>query len=146
MKGKKRFVTLTLEQEKELKVGYQKGKKAAFRKRCHYILLSGQGKEVSQIADIFSVRYQTITAWFDRYEELGISGLNTATGTGRRPIIRIDNKIETERIKELVAQHPQQIKRVLPVVEEEFGHVMSLATLKRFLKKTVTPSNDSVKQ
>ncbi len=127
MKGKKRFVTLTLEQEKELKVGYQKGKKAAFRKRCHYILLSGQGKEVSQIADIFSVRYQTITAWFDRYEELGISGLNTATGTRRRPIIRIDNTIEIERIKELVSQHPQQIKRMFTVVDESFVQLIFFA-------------------
>jgi transposase len=143
MRGKKRFITLTAEDKKELQDGYRRGKKATFRQRCHFILLSYQGKEVSQIAEIFSVRYQTITRWFDRYEQLGIEGLQTAKGAGRPPIIRIDNKVETDRIKELVALHPQQIKQVLPVVEREFGYSMSLDTLIRFLKKTVTPTNDS---
>lgn len=143
MRGKKRFIKLTNEARTELEQGYKTGKKATFRQRCHMILLSDKGKQVREIAELFDYNYPVITRWFTRYEEGGIEALHTAKGGGRPSIIRIDNEVETKRIKEIIAKHPQQLKEALPVIEEEFNHTMSLMTLKRFLKKTVTGTNGS---
>lgn len=143
MRGKKRFITLSDDSRAELETGYKTGKKAIFRQRCHMLLLSDKGKTVGEIAEIFGYNYQVITRWFTRYEEGGIEALHTAKGGGRPAIIRIDNEVETKRIKEIVAKHPQQLKEALPIIEQELNHTMSLMTLKRFLKKTVTGTNDS---
>lgn len=143
MRGKKRFITLSDDERTELERGYKTGKKATFRQRCHMILLSDQGKQVKEIAEIFAVNYQVITRWFTRYEHSGIEAIHTAKGGGRPSILRIDNEQETQRIKAIVAEHPQQLKEALPIIKKEFGHEMSLMTLKRFLKKTVIATNGS---
>ena len=137
MKGKKRFIKLTKQERNWLEKGRKMGKKATFRQRCHYILLSDQGKEVQQIADIYQVSRQAITGWFDRFESGGISGLHTAKGKGRPPIIRIDNETEIKRIEELVEKNAQNLKPVLKAIEKEFGKTMSKQTLGRILKKKV---------
>jgi len=137
MKGKKRFIKLTKQERNWLEKGRKTGKKATFRQRCHYILLSDQDKEVQQIADIYQVSRQAITGWFDRFESSGISGLHTAKGKGRPPIIRIDNEVEIKRIEELVEKNAQNLKPVLAAIEKEFGKKMSKQTLRRILKKKV---------
>ena len=143
MKGVKRFIQLSEDSRRELEQGYKTGSKATFRQRCHMILLSDKGKQVGEIAELFDVRYQVVTGWFNRYEQGGIEALHTAKGGGRPPIIRIDNEQEAQRIKDIVAQHPQQLKQALPRIEQELQQTMSLMTLKRFLKKTLTDTSDS---
>lgn len=137
MKGKKRFIKLTKQERIWLEKGRKTGKQATFRQRCHYILLSDQGKSVPEIADIYQVARQSITRWFDRFEANGISGLNTAKGKGRPPIVRIDNEAEVTRIEELVEKNAQNLKPVLISIEKEFGKTMSKRTLQRILKKKV---------
>jgi transposase len=137
MKGKKRFIKLEKQTRNWLEKGRKTGKKATFRQRCHYILLSDQGKKVEEIADIYQVSRQAITGWFNRFESKGISGLHTGKGKGRPPIIRIDNETEIKRIEELVEQNAQNLKPVLTAIEKEFGKKMSKQTLRRILKKKV---------
>ena len=135
MQGEKRYIELTTEEELRLEKGRKTGKKATFRERCHYILLSGQGKKVLEIADIFQVTRQTITRWFDRYEEAKIEGLHTAKGQGRNPIVRLDNESEISTIEKLVEDSPQNLKPVLVKIEEQLGKKMSKRTLERLLEK-----------
>ena len=137
MKGKKRFLTLTSEERVWLEKGRKTGKKATFRQRCHYILLSDQGMRAQEIATIYQVCRQVITKWFDRYENRGISGLHTAKGKGRPAIIRIDNEAEITKIEELVEKNPQNLNPVLAALKEELGKSMSKRTLQRILKKKV---------
>ena len=60
MKGKKRFITLSTVDFEALELGFKKSKSSTFRQRCHYILLSNQGKFIGEIALIYAVSYQTI--------------------------------------------------------------------------------------
>jgi len=145
MKGKKRFIALTEEERLELAQGRKGGKKATFRERCHYILLSGQGKTINEIAEIYEVSRQTITNWFNRFESSGICGLHTAKGKGRPPIIRIDNEAEVKRVEDLVASNAKNLNPVLGSIEKEFGKKMSKRTLQRLLKKRAGFGSDSEK-
>lgn len=144
MKGKKRFIKLTKEERVWLEKGHKTGKLSTFRQRCHYILLSDQGKKIGELSDIFQVSRQTIVGWFDRYEATGISGLHTAKGRGRPAIVRIDNETEITRIEELVEKNAQNLKPVLAAIEKEFGKTMSKRTLQRILKKKSGDGSDSV--
>lgn len=135
MKGKKRFIKLSIENRLELEYGRKNGKKSPFRQRCHYILLSDQGRSVSEIAEIYQVGRQTITGWFDRYEANGITGLETKKGSGRRSIIRIDNEEHVTKIENWVEENPQNLNVTVSKIEEEFGLEVSKRTLQRFLEK-----------
>lgn len=135
MKGKKRFIKLSKEKRSELEYGRKNGKKAPFRQRCHYILLSDQGKSVSEIAEIYQVGRQTITSWFDRYEANGITGLETKKGSGRRSIIRTDNEEHVTKIESWVEENPQNLNVTVSKIEEELGLEISKRTLQRFLEK-----------
>lgn len=141
MSGKKRYIQLTQQERSALKQGFKSGKKAIFRQRCHFILLSDQGYDIPQIADFYEVSRQAVARWFDRYEQSGIEGLHTQKGQGEKPILRIDNQWHVETVKELVNQHAQDLDPALVEVEKRLGKPMSKRTLQRFLKKLVTPGN-----
>lgn len=135
MRGKKRFISLSLEEVSSLKHGWKEGKSSTFRTRCHYILLSHQGKKVSEIMDFYQVTRQLVIRWFNRYEKEGITGLETAKGQGRHLILRIDNEEEMDKVESLVEASPQSLKVVVSQLEEQLGKSMSVKTLKRLLKK-----------
>lgn len=135
MKGKQRFISLTESARQELELGRKTGSKSTYRQRCHYILLSDQGKTVAEISDIYQVVRQSVTRWFGRYEAGGIKGLHTSKGRGRPPIIRLDNEAELTEIERLVEQSPQNLSGVLAGIEKTLGKQMSKKTLQRVLKK-----------
>ena len=142
MQGTKRFIKLTTEQEEALKLGWKTGKKATFRHRCHYILLSSQGKSILEISAFYGVTRQSISKWFTRYEQQGIEGLHTSKGQGCPPILRIDNTVEMNKVEELVEASPQNLKVVVAQLEKEFGKSLSVKTLQRILKKKSGLGND----
>ena len=119
----------------ELELGYKNGQQNTFRQRCHYILLNAEGYDIQEIAKIYKKSRQTIGKWINRYEKSGLSGLKTAKGRGRPPIIRIDNESEVKRVEDLVASNSQNLKVVLVEIEKKLGKKMSKDTLKRLLKK-----------
>ena len=135
MGRKSSYIKLTEAQKLELKEGHKNGKKNTFRQRCHYILLNSDGQSRGEIAKIYQTSRQTISGWINRYAKLGISGLHTAKGGGRPPIIRIDNDSEVKKIEDLVEQSPQNLKTALVKIKVELGKEMSKKTLQRFLKK-----------
>lgn len=142
MQGTKRFIKLTTEQEESLKLGWKTGKKATFRHRCHYILLSSQGKSILEISAFYGVTRQSVSKWFTRYEQQGIEGLHTSKGQGCPPILRIDNTVEMNKVEELVEASPQNLKVVVAQLEKEFGKSLSVKTLQRILKKKSGLGND----
>ena len=141
MSGKKRYIKLTQQEREDLKRGFKSGKKAIFRQRCHFILLSDQGYDIPQIVSLYEVSRQAVARWFDRYEQLGMEGLHTQKGQGEKPILRIDNQQHVETVKELVNQHAQDLDPVLVELQKRIGKPMSKRTLQRFLKRLVTSGN-----
>jgi transposase len=142
MRGKKRFIKLTETQRQALQNGFEKGKKAVFRKRCHMILLSDQGFGIQQISALYQLSRMRVGHWFDRYEQGGIEALKTSTGQGRSPVLRIDNEADVNEVAHLVDQNAQNLKPALAELERK-GKPMSKRTLQRFLKKLDGVGNDS---
>lgn len=143
MKGKKTFIQLTDVQRQALQEGYHNGNKGRFRRRCQMLLLSDKGKTIAEIMDLLEVSRPSVHTCFKLYQASGIEGLHRNPGGGRPPIIKLENPAEVERIQQIVADHPQQLKQALPIIEQEFGITPSKQTLIRFLKKTVARTSDS---
>jgi len=135
MSKKQRFIKLSESERIKLESGYKSGKQSTFRQRCHYILLSSQGKSINEISEIYQRHRVSITTWFNRYESSGIEGLQTAKGRGRPPIVRIDNISEVKQIEDWVEDSSQNLKPVLVKIKKEFGKQMGKRTLTRLLKK-----------
>ena len=60
--------------------------------RCHALLLSSKGYQISQLSDIFSVKKDTITSWFNRWEMEKFEGLNDAPKSGRPSLFTQEDK------------------------------------------------------
>jgi|JI7StandDraft_1071085.scaffolds.fasta_scaffold88600_2 transposase len=142
MRGKKRYIKLTESQRQALQKGFEQGKKPAFRKRCHIILLSDQGYSVQQISALYKLSRLSVGQWFDRYEKDGIESLHTNKGQGRPSILRIDNEVDVQNIERLLEQNAQNLKPALAELERN-GKPMSKRTLQRFLKKVDDAGNAS---
>jgi len=145
MQGEKRFIKVTEKEYEWLMKGWKTGKKSAFRQRCHYIILSHQGKTIQEITEIYQVTRQTVSTWFGKYEIAGISGLHSNKKTGRPAIIRVDNETEVIEIEKLVENSSQNLKPVLTAIKKKFGKTLSKRTLQRLLKKKDGAGNVSEK-
>ncbi|MBV6440902.1 MAG: helix-turn-helix domain-containing protein [Haliscomenobacteraceae bacterium CHB4] len=143
MDGRTRLIKLTETERTALEKAYKTGKRAVFRQRCHFVLLSDQGYGVKEIAQVYQTTRQLVGRWLDRYEGAGIDGLHTRQGRGEKPILRVENTAQVERVKALVAEHAQDLKPAIATLESELGRSLSKRTLQRFLKKLVTPGNAS---
>jgi len=146
MGRKKRYIKLTESEVIELEQCRKTGKQNTFRQRCHYILLSNQGKSVDEISEIYQVGRNSVTNWYNRYESSGITGLHTTKGQGRPAIICIENQSEVAQIEKWVEQHAQNLKPVLAEIDQKLGKKMVKRTLTRLLKKKSGDGNDSVSQ
>lgn len=132
MQGKRRYIQLEAKQRDDLEQGYKQGKRFSYRQRCHIILLSDQARSVSEISRIMGCTRQRVYSCLNRYESLGIQGLDVAPSGGRPPIFKLENQAETARVKEIVSRHPQQLKQAIPMLEQELQISVSKSTLVRF--------------
>lgn len=129
-----RFVKLTEPEFKTLQEGDQNGSQFQFRKRCFCLILSSQGKSVSELKQFFEVSRITIYSWFDNWETGGLTGLINRKGQGRKPILSLQNSEHTKRVKRAVAKHPQSVKSVVTELEPQLRVNIRPETLRRFLK------------
>jgi len=141
MGRKSKIVKLTDEQRLSLEQGYKNSTKTQFSRRCHIILLKNEGYTSQEIANIFRITIQPVNKWVKRYEAQGISGLQTKTGQGRKPIL---NKQQDEaKVRAAVQKERQRLKLVKAELEEQLDKQFSLLTLKRFLKNLSANGNAS---
>ena len=83
----KRFITLSVSECKYLKSQKKRSCVERERDRAHALLLSSEGYSMGDISVIFSVSRDTVTAWFNRWEELKKhGGLSDAPKSGRPTI------------------------------------------------------------
>lgn len=145
MSRKKRYIQKPSEKKiAELKAGKNSKKSRRFAQRCHAILLSIQGFDTNQIAEIFGVRKNTIYDWFNSYEEAGIKGLEDASGRGRKPVLRTDNKEHVKVVDKAVAKVNKKGGNLLSEIEAELDleRGLSRKMLRTFLKKLVMSGNE----
>lgn len=76
----------------KLKRLYDKGSDSRERKRAHSIILSMKGFSIDQISNIIDVDRDSVSNWFDRWEEGGIEALSDLSKSGRPPILFNDLK------------------------------------------------------
>jgi len=138
--GKTKLFQLNEEQRAELEKGYKNGKSHAFRTRCRMVLLKSEKRTSNAVADFLGCCEVAVNNWLTRYEEEGIEGLKTRAGRGRPPILSQQNPAHLQKVKAEIEKHPNSVKTVVAVLEEELDLAMHPETLKRFLKKMVTGS------
>lgn len=138
-----RFVKLTKAEFVTLQEGHKNGSQFQFRNRCQCLLLSNQGKTVSELSQFFEVTNITIYGWFDRWEKNGLCGLMNKPGQGRKPILSVQNPEHVSSVKAAVGKNAQSVKAVVAELESTTGETMSVDTIKRFLKNLVTVSAES---
>ncbi len=140
--GKTRIIELTDQQRAALENGYRKGKNHVFRLRCKMVLLKCEKRSSVEIAQILGCCEVVINTWLDRFEQEGITGLQTRPGRGRKPKLSTQNSVHLQKVKAEIANHPQSIKTVVAKLEQDLDLQMHPNTLKRLLKRLVTDSAD----
>ena len=80
---KARYIELSESDQKSLVLLKRKTSNSRVMERCHALLLSAKGYGIEQLRDIFDVRRDTISDWFNRWEAGGIAGLEDSPKPGR---------------------------------------------------------------
>jgi transposase len=129
-----RFIeSLSEEQEEQLQRLRDTGRTKRIRHRAHAILLSHGGKQIQEIAEIFQVDRNTVSAWLDRWDAQGIEGLADRPHTGAPPKL---SESEQKLALELLAESPQRIDWVLIQIQQQTGKTISPSTLKRLARRS----------
>jgi len=128
-----RFIhDLSLETQHLLRRCYKESQHHRVRQRAHCILLSFFGKTTTELMHIFDVDRLTIYHWFDAWETCHFAGLYDHKGRGRHPKLTIE---EQTKAQQYIEQYPQDMKKVVHLLEQETSKCVSTKTLKRLLKK-----------
>jgi len=105
------------------------------------ILLKGERRTSSEIADLLGCCEVVVNNWLKRYESEGIDGLRTKPGRGRKPVLDADDDLP--RVKAAVAANRQRISLAKAELEAELGRRFSTKTLQRYIKNMVLAINES---
>ncbi len=134
-----KFVQLTSEEIITLQEGMKNGAAYLFRKRCHCLILSRDGYQVKDLAQVFGVSLITIYSWLKRWEKRGIVGLKDLPGRGRKPILSAQ---DLAQVKRRVQENAQQLRLARVNLQAELAREFSEKTLRRYLKNLVADIKD----
>jgi transposase len=87
---------------------------------------------------IFDVERLTIYHWFDAWERCHFAGLYDHARCGRPPKL---TEAEQEQARQYMTPYPQNMKKVVNLIEQETSKRVSTKTIKRLLKKTAMSGN-----
>ena len=102
------------------------------RTRAHSLLLSSQGKAISEIAQTYQVNRVTVSSWITNWEALGAQGLYDQPRSGRPRKLTPE---EEELAKQYLKEEPRSLKNVVDRLEKKTQKRISLSALKRLAKK-----------
>ncbi len=100
------------------------------------VLLKSEKRISVEVAEILGCCEMVVNNWLVRYEKEGIKGLATRAGRGRPPILSQQNPRHLQKVEAEIKKHPNSVKTVVAILEEELDLLMHPETLKRYLKKT----------
>ena len=109
---------------------YKHSKKHLVRQRAHGILLSAAGTPVLELAALLGKTPRTIYSWLDRWEERRFAGLYDAPGRGRKKSL---NASREEQVRHWIKEHPKNPGKVIALVKEHTGVLVSKRTIQRIL-------------
>ena len=138
--GRKHCIELTDAEQLTLRDGLKDHPKHEFRRCCQARLWSHSGWAAKTIAGQLEVCQQTGSNWLTAFQQDELVGLMRQKGQGRRPILSIANDTHQQALKKVVATHYQDAGRIQADLQVALGQPMSPHTVKRFLKKTITPT------
>ena len=128
-----RFVVSLSDEDREvLEHLREHGDTSRVRHRAHAILLSETGKSVNELAAIFGVRRNTISAWLDRWNADGLTGLGDADRSGAPPKL---SEAETQQLIDLLKENPHSPRDVLAEFLKATGKTLSRSTLRRLARR-----------
>src|SRR5262245_29607874 len=138
-RGQMRFMhDLSPETQRLFRRCYKESKHHRVRQRAHCILLSFEGRTTTDLMEIFAVDRLTIYHWFEAWEASHFVGLYDHKGRGRPPKLTVEEQMKAQQY---IEQYPQDMKKVVHLLEQETSKRVSTKTLKRLLKKTVMSGN-----
>ena len=111
---------------------YKESQYHRVRQRAHCILLSAQGITTTALMAIFSVDRITIYNWFYAWEAHHLAGLYDKKRGGRPPKLTDE---EQNTVQHYLEQHPRDIRKVVPLLEQDTSKRVSTKTIKRLVKK-----------
>jgi transposase len=76
--------------------------------------------------------YVSVNSWVKRYKDLGIDGLQTKSGRGRKP--KLSKETDKVSILQSVKANRQRLQTAKAEWESNSGKSVSISTLKSFLK------------
>lgn len=115
-----------------LEEGYRQGKKHGFRQRCQLVLLKSEGRSSKEVGAIMKCHPVSVNSWVARYKALGIEGLHTTKGRGRKPILQKEQ--DEAMVKEAVKSNRQRLSLAKAEFEASSGKQVSLSAFRAFLK------------
>ena len=126
-----RYVTLKTEEIEVLELS-SKDSNNTIRKRSHCLLLSSQGRTITDLASIFNVDRRTIERWFDKWEKEDVNSLPITAGRGVKTRLKGLEDVVSEQLE----IHSRNLKNVLLYLEEKHNIRICKKTLQNFLKDT----------
>jgi transposase len=136
-----RFIRdLSPETQRLLRRCYKESQHHRVRQRAHCILLSFGGQTTTELMHIFAVERLTIYHWFNAWEQRRFVGLYDHAKCGRPLKL---TAAEQEHAQQYITQYPQNMKKVVHLLEQETSKQVSTKTIKRLLKKIAMSGNGS---
>jgi len=102
------------------------------RTRAHSLLLSAQGKTISDIVQTYHVHRVTVSSWITNWEALGVQSLYDKPRSGRPSKL---NPEEQELAKQYLKEEPHSLKAVVDRLEKKTQKRVSKSNLKYLAKK-----------
>ena len=127
-----RYIILKTEDLIALEVLYKNSSDNSTRRHSHCLLLSHQGRTITDLANIFDVNRRTIERWLDSWSKNGVDSLPILPGRGVKTRL-VGYEVEVAKQLEV---HNRNLKNVLEYFNKELDIKICLKTLQNFLKVT----------
>ena len=128
--GKISKIELSESERIKLNFGFKEGTSHCFRMRCKAVLLKSEGLSSKAIGQIVEMTQISVNKWVKRYLLEGISGLETRTGRGRKPIMDCS---DVEAVRKAIENDRQSVNKARVAWQNASGKEASESTFKRFL-------------
>ena len=130
---------ITISRRQELEEWLRQGPSHCIRMRCHSILLKSEGRKSKEFSLITGMCAVSINNWIKRYNEEGLTGLQTKSGRGRKPVI--SHAEDSEAILSAIKSNRQRMRTAKAQWEAESGKKVCDSTFKAFLKSLADDIN-----
>jgi len=93
-----RYIQLKQETTIQLQEVIKIDKRHKSRMRAQALLLSNQGKKITEIVDIIGYSQRTLYRWFDRFNDENMNSVHELLGRGRKSLLNIEEHSNSIRV------------------------------------------------